>query len=129
VYISRSNISHHRNVVNEIEIKKFLISQGFKIIYPEKLSVIKQIQIFSAAHFIIGATGAWASNLLYCGKLTKVCIFGPLDYQGTFFQHISSINSLEFTSIVGNSIPSLMYDRPHWNYYVPIENINKAINE
>jgi len=71
IYISRK-YSKHRRLNNENKIIKFLKSENFKIVYPEKLSFIKQIKIFSKANFLISTHGAGLTNLIWMKPYSKI---------------------------------------------------------
>ena len=71
IYISRK-YSKHRRLNNENKIIKFLKSENFKIVYPEKLSFIKQIKTFSKANFLISTHGAGLTNLIWMKPYSKV---------------------------------------------------------
>ena len=71
IYISRK-YSKYRRLNNENKIIKFLKSENFKIVYPEKLSFIKQIKTFSKANFLISTHGAGLTNLIWMKPYSKV---------------------------------------------------------
>ena len=72
IWIKRN--STYRNVSNADEIQSALITQGFMVIEPEKLSLAEQVTIFSNADVIVGATGAAFANLIFCKPETKIII-------------------------------------------------------
>ncbi|WP_415391181.1 glycosyltransferase family 61 protein [Porticoccus sp. Uisw_050_02] len=72
IWIKRN--STYRNVSNTDEIQSALITQGFMVIEPEKLSFVEQVTIFSNADMIVGATGAAFANLIFCKPETKIII-------------------------------------------------------
>jgi len=70
IYIDRrdsiSNHSHLRKIINEEEVKDFLIKRGFSIIVLSELSFEEQVHLFKNANKIIGLHGAGFANLTFC---------------------------------------------------------------
>ena len=78
-YIDRSDSkSNHRNlrkVLNENEVKNFLIKKGFSIIALSELSFSDQINLFHNAKQIVGLHGAGFANLIFSKPGTFVLEF------------------------------------------------------
>lgn len=72
IWIKRN--ATYRNVSNADEIQSALITQGFMVLEPEKLSFVEQVTIFSNADVIVGVTGAAFANLIFCKPETKIII-------------------------------------------------------
>ena len=62
---SKSNHRHLRKIINEEEVKNYLIKKGFSIIVLSELSFLDQINLFSNAKQIIGLHGAGFANLVF----------------------------------------------------------------
>jgi hypothetical protein len=88
----------HRILINEIEIKDFLISKGFHVIKPEEFSFKKQILIFSNAKYIVSLFGAAMMMLAFCKKNTKVLEIKPKK-SGSEFLNISKKLKLQHKQI------------------------------
>jgi capsular polysaccharide biosynthesis protein len=73
IYISRNKVSY-RNMINSDEIENLLISKGFEIICPERMTFFSQLYLFSQAQIIIGQAGAGMTNLIFAPKDCKVLI-------------------------------------------------------
>jgi capsular polysaccharide biosynthesis protein len=71
LYISRRG-SNMRLLVNEAALERALAARGFEIIQPQDLSVRTQIELFSGARVILGATGAGLANALFASP--KACV-------------------------------------------------------
>lgn len=67
IYLSRKNISV-RSILNEDELEASLVEQGFKVIYPEELSFLEQVNIFSNAKVIISSSGSALTNVVFCNQ-------------------------------------------------------------
>ena len=63
LYISRRG-GNMRLLVNEARLERALARRGFAIIQPQTLPVRRQIELFSGARVILGATGAGLANAL-----------------------------------------------------------------
>lgn len=66
--------SEIRNVVNFPEIEQRLVSIGFAIIEPERLTVADQIATFSRAEVVVAATGAALANLIFCQPTARIVV-------------------------------------------------------
>ena len=67
IYISRAKlgINSDRYITNESELENFLVKKGFHIIYPEKMTVLNQINACKNADMLISPFGsAWSNCIL-----------------------------------------------------------------
>lgn len=90
IYISRQNTQIKR-IDNENQVIQILKKYGFEIIYPEKLAFEEQIKIFSEAEYIMGATGAAFTNIIYAPKNAKVVSIIPKEFNGCLYPTICGI--------------------------------------
>ncbi len=72
IYLKRN--SKHRILINEKEIIKILISKGYVIIEPEKLSFLQQVSIIKNAKCIMGVSGAAFGNLIFASSDSEINI-------------------------------------------------------
>jgi len=93
VYISRTNINK-RKCINEAELESELISLGLEIIYPENLSIIQQIDLFSNSKLVVGLLGsAWNTLLISTPQIDCVRIYLDfIDKWGDYFKCIEDIS-------------------------------------
>ena len=100
IFIDRSDsYLKHCKLINNIEIKKFLKSKGFKILRLSDFSFRKQVNLFSNAKIIIGPHGAGFANLIFCKKNTKVIELKPSNHPNSVYRRISGINKLKYKLI------------------------------
>jgi capsular polysaccharide biosynthesis protein len=66
-----------RQIVNEQEVKEFLIKKNFSIIALSDLSFEDQVNLFNHASQIVGLHGAGFANLTFCNPETKVLELKP----------------------------------------------------
>ncbi len=76
IYISR-NKSGRRRIINEQNLIDLLKNYNFKILYSEKISFNKQLEIFSSAKFIIGLHGAGLTNLIWMKEKNNLIEIKP----------------------------------------------------
>ena len=89
VFISRKNAFLSR-IENEEEVADLFRRNGFEIICTEDLNYREQVELFSSASCIVGASGAALTNLVYCNPGTvfgcmipekyNFCIYSSLAY-------------------------------------------------
>ncbi|MCC4288866.1 glycosyltransferase family 61 protein [Vreelandella aquamarina] len=83
IYLSRSKIKSHRNLLNESELESVVIKKGYTIVYPEKLSIAEQAVLFNNVDIIIGPSGAAFTNIIFCRKGTRVGVIQPTSLKST----------------------------------------------
>lgn len=72
IYLRRN--SGARKVTNAAVLEALLVSQGYAIVEPEKLTFLQQVQLFSAAKEIVSPTGAALSNAIFSKPGTRIAI-------------------------------------------------------
>jgi capsular polysaccharide biosynthesis protein len=72
IYVRRN--SNTRNIINADEMEELLVSRGFAVVEPERLTFGEQVALFSNADIVVGATGAALANLIFCRPSTKIVI-------------------------------------------------------
>lgn len=72
IYLRRN--SGIRKVTNEVEVEEFLVTRGYVIIEPEKLTFLQQVQLFSNAKVIIGSSGAALANIVFSSSEARIII-------------------------------------------------------
>ena len=70
--IDYAKFRDYRIIINEKEIKSFLIKKKFKILKPHEFNFLDQVKIFSKLKFIISLFGAGLTNTCFCKSGTKV---------------------------------------------------------
>jgi hypothetical protein len=76
IYVPRA-ISQVRRIINAQQVEALMQKNGFEIIYPHHFSFPEQVELFSSAKIMVGATGAAFSNLVFMQPGTKAVIFSP----------------------------------------------------
>ena len=76
IFISRMNTNNAR-LTNEVQIREIFRKFGFEIVYPEKMTLEEQIELFKNCSHVAGATGAAFTNILYCQEGTHIICIIP----------------------------------------------------
>ena len=94
IFISRKNTDNSR-LVNEKEVQKICTDYNFEVVYPETMSLREQVNLFSTAEYILGATGAAFTNLIYASPKTKVLCIIPKEFEYYGYSTIAHILGLK----------------------------------
>lgn len=90
LYISRKNCWNKR-LLNDDKIQQIFTQYGYEIICPEEMSFQDQLQIFSEAEFIAGASGAGFTNILYANKNVKIICILPKEIKLSCYSNIAGL--------------------------------------
>tara|TARA_Y100000768_G_scaffold131051_1_gene97415 strand:- start:2987 stop:4060 length:1074 start_codon:yes stop_codon:yes gene_type:complete len=125
IYIDRSESKYsHCQIINDLELKKYLIKKNFEILKLSNLSFSKQIFMFWNLRCIIGAHGAALTNLVFCRPKTKVIELKPFGHPGKNYQRISKINNLNYHSIVSEK---KFLKKKNGDIFVDLKKLDKII--
>jgi capsular polysaccharide biosynthesis protein len=122
LYVKRN--SGYRNVLNSGEVEQRLISAGFEIIEPEKMSFDEQVKAFHSARIIIGATGAAIANIMFCSAECQIFILiskhAQMPY--TYWQNIANGVGQHINYILCEASTHARQDI-HADFSVPLQEI------
>ncbi|MBV1758114.1 MAG: glycosyltransferase family 61 protein [Dethiosulfatibacter sp.] len=96
LFISRKS-SFLQRLSNETDVASLFKSYGFKVVYPEELSLKEQVELFANAGIVAGTTGAALTNIIYCRPGTTFVSIIPKEYNFNVYSTIANylgINSL-----------------------------------
>ncbi|MCL6263673.1 glycosyltransferase family 61 protein [Craterilacuibacter sp. RT1T] len=104
IYIRRN--SGFRNVLNNDVLEAFLISHGFSVVQPEKMSFSEQVACFSQASVVVGATGAAFANSLFAPEGSKMIILFPEVEESAYlyWQNIAYAVGVEVAYLLGEVV-------------------------
>ena len=132
VYIDRSDETSDRQaprlIINEDEVKKYLLKNNF---IPVKLHDIKfsdQVQLFYNADSIVGLHGGGFANLAFCKPGTKVVELKGTN-AGTAIENLAKKNDLNYNSITVEAKQTDKYNFPSQQGHieVSISSLNKIL--
>jgi capsular polysaccharide biosynthesis protein len=122
VYVSRSKIDDKRRMVNELELEKRLIAEGFVIFHPQDHSVQDQVRVFNNAKIAVGATGAQMANVIFMKPGTMAIEICPSNYSGIWIRNLCYLAKIEWCS---HYFPSPLLNLPHspwlFSYKINVE--------
>ena len=72
IFIRRN--SGTRIVINSREIEELLVTQGYEIVEPEKLTFSQQVQLFRNAKTVVASSGAALANIIFLSRDAQVFI-------------------------------------------------------
>lgn len=94
IFISRKN-SKNRRLINENKVIEISKKYNFEIVYPEEMTFIEQVKLFSQTEYIIGSTGAAFTNIIFCPQNVKIMSIIPKKYMFYGYSTIAKIINLE----------------------------------
>lgn len=80
---------YNRRSYNQDEIFSFFQQEGFIGIHPDKLTLSEQMSLFKDADFVVGASGAAWSNMIFAKNMTMAISWIPKQYK--FFDTYSTL--------------------------------------
>lgn len=124
-FISRKTSKNRK--YNESEIIDLVENLGFVVISPEQYDLTDQISLFNQADFIIAASGAALSNILFCQKACKIICLQSRKLDLPIFSTLATILELEMRYLDG--LPSGLINKNylHSNYRIDINELKKMI--
>tara|TARA_B100000029_G_scaffold485842_1_gene539569 strand:- start:4730 stop:5851 length:1122 start_codon:yes stop_codon:yes gene_type:complete len=131
IYIDRngsnSKNESFRSVINEDEIKNYLIKKNFQLIRLHEMDFLDQVQIFNNAEYIIGLHGAGFANLSFCKRDTKIIEFRT-ERTGKMYENLAKLNNLKFGAIICKPI-SHDYSKQSGHIEVPLNILEKKLQD
>ncbi len=122
----RESKFNHCQIINDNEIKNFLVNKGFSVYRVGEIDLFKQFYLFNNAKIIVGAHGAAFANLIFCKKNTKVIEFFPKRHPNLVNKKISLIKNLKYKSLRSNNF-NYKYNL-NGDILVDLKKLNKLIN-
>ena len=108
-----------------------VLKNGFQSIYPHTMSFREQVELFSSASIVVGATGAAFSNIVFMQPRTKAVIFSP-NHREVFnyylFQQQADVAQVELAHLL--TIPAKEHDfHVHDDFYVNCEDLEALLKK
>ena len=124
IFIDRSDSKNtHCKLINNEEIKKFLIKNNYNCIKLSELTFAEQVSVFKNCDNIIAPHGAGLTNIAFCAKDTKIVEIIPKNNSNKLFKRISRINNLNYKSIYLKKIKGNL----NGDIYLDLEILKKFI--
>jgi capsular polysaccharide biosynthesis protein len=109
IYLTRQN-ANYRNLINEENVVHILKKDGFRVVDPNTMDVIEQIDLFSNAKFVVSPTGSSLTNIVFCSPGTKVVEIKPrynFEYENNFktrYSYLCDQLNLNYLSVEADPI-------------------------
>ena len=100
--ISRRQASRYTRM--ELCLEEELAKRGFRVVVPENLTLTEQIQAFSSAEIVIGASGSAMSNLIWCPENVKVVVLKHANLSPDFIWNRVGPRSASFWQVITQSL-------------------------
>lgn len=114
-----------RSIINQDEIKNFLLKENFIFVRLHDLSFIDQIHYFNNADYIIGLHGGGFANISFCKAGTKV-IELRMEKAGPVIENLARKNNLKFDSII-TKLDNTNYDKQSGHIEIPINTLKEKV--
>lgn len=98
VYLYRGN-QRIRRLIQEEDLVKILRGRGFKIVDPQKLRLVEQIQILKQARIVVSIHGAALTNIVFCEKGSSVIELRSIHNSPEHYSSIARAYELNFDTV------------------------------
>ncbi len=119
-----------RRIINADEVEQLMRENGFEIVHAHDLTCAGQVELFSSAKVLIGASGAAFSNMVFMQPGTKAVIFSPKQlevFNYYIFQQLADVAGVELAHFL--SVPVKKDDfYIHDNFTVNIDDLKTLMN-
>lgn len=93
VYFTRTSLNSTKDF-GERQVERLFAKKGYKIIEPEKISVLEQISILKSCVFFAACESSTSHNSIFCKPGTNVIILRKADYVNEYTLVINQIADL-----------------------------------
>lgn len=121
IYLRRN--SGVRRVTNSDEIEAWLVSRGFEVVEPEKLSFPQQVRLFSQAKVVVGSSGAALANIVFSPPKANIIILigRHPDTSYGYWQSIACACGNQISYVLGEAIRRI--DGIHSDFAIDINQL------
>ncbi len=126
IYFERKK-TQARNLINNKELKDYLLKNDFEIIVAESLTFEEQIKLFQESKIIIGVSGAVFSNIIFMKEHTNAVILSPNTKGSNYyiFQQMADVSNVKLEHVL--TVKSEGEDL-HKASYIDINIIKNTLN-
>lgn len=102
IYFKRGTVTE-RKILNEDAIIGLLVSNGFEIIEPDKLSISQQAALMQETKLVVSAHGAALANLLFVSEhCSMIEIFSPDYFRTDCYYTLAGMFKINYWYILGS---------------------------
>jgi len=132
IYIDRSETNSkrlpQRKIVNEDEIKKYLVKNNFKIVKLHETKFVDQVDLFYNAECVVGLHGGGFGNIVFCRPKTKIIELKSTT-SADAIKNLAQKNDLNYISIEAEAkeIFKFQFSNQQGSIQIPISSLIKVI--
>jgi capsular polysaccharide biosynthesis protein len=108
IYISRRLAANRK--CDETSVEEFFVRKGYDVVFPETLTFVDQIQLFSEASHIAGLHGAGLANILFAPEGARVVELFRGDYLNDCYARLASTLGYSYGFQVSRDASRLAFD-------------------
>lgn len=101
LFVSRAS-SRSRALANHEDVRDLVRARGFRVVDPEAMGFMEQVQLFAGAHTIIGQMGAAMTNTLFCPATTSVLYLAPSGWIEPFYWDLAAVRGHRYRVLYGD---------------------------
>lgn len=124
IFISRKNQT--ARTYNEKEIFTVVQKYGFTAIAPETMTITEQIHAFSSADWIVAASGAALTNIIYCHPGCRILVLSNLNINISIFTSIAEALGIKMMYMAGDALDT---KNPHTSFYINPKSLSLCLND
>lgn len=126
IFLMRGKVSdYNKRDYNQSEVLEFFKGKGFLPVFPEDYSLFEQAYLFNNAEQIVGPSGAFWSNLIFCSPGTIALSWLPVDFKE--FSVYSSI--AKFYMVEMRFVTYEAYRGLHSSYKIEVDEIKEIYDD
>lgn len=100
LYVSRE-LASRRKIINEADVLPVIARHGFTVFYPEQVSFLEQVAVFSQVRYLVGTHGSGLTNLLFMSKGTSLLELhqnktNELDHPSPLFWYMADVLGVHY---------------------------------
>lgn len=126
IYVARGDFRDNQKIINDELVMKSVLSFGFDIIYPHKVTIEQQIEVFSKASIVVGEYGSAMHNTLFCHPGTKVVLLQSNQVLSMIQVGLGNALSHETSVLFCDALDNAANSR---SFEVDIELLNTVLNK
>lgn len=116
-------------MTNQEEISIIFAEYGFELVFPEDLTLVDNIKLFSEAKIIAGSTGAAMTNIIFAPENAKIVVFlNEHTVKSTIFSNIAGIIGQDMIYIAGKSDNNIALSY-HSSFYINPSDVRNCLNK
>jgi capsular polysaccharide biosynthesis protein len=89
-----------RSLANHDEVEDFLRTQGFRVVFLDRLDLVGQIEVMASVQVLVGVMGATLTNMVFAPPGCRIVALTPELMVDKFYWQLASICGHEYVEFV-----------------------------